>query len=427
MKIFLSVLLTALTFQNAWSATTALSPNDVSILMPLPLTPQQAESHLYMGKLLDLWPKEHNRTVIKKLFSTPPGSADGLMAAMLVTAFRFDPCFPKLNFDNPASCQAQIRLSAQYFYPADSGVLSEASRDEVSMHAFYNLSAQEAKEVVEALRKLKSESPVPTEGKPLFIHPALQQGGMGSVWGQKLKTMILKYAVKRNLVRVTGTGFVFDSWPFFAYQFQNGDLVAEDLQHLSAEDTVQSWTVMVEEPKLGMLTPQSNIEPGPLFFASAPALNQPGIQDQIDSLARVENPASHTPHSVDCVSCHISHMTKSAAIQKGLVWNSPFSYQAPLGANTTNLTDTRIQAASGNVVQFGYFLRNSNNGGLPGHDPLPSISDRVINESIEVARFLNRPEQTVSPVVLPPVAPLPELPQIIPILMQAPASQTPVF
>ena len=79
---------------------------------------------------------------------------------------------------------------------------------------------------------------------------------MESDWGKELKAMILKYARLDNLTRVTGTGFIFDTWPFFSYKISNGKIDSkEDLKHLSMTSDNQAWNIFASP--LGGVYPSS--------------------------------------------------------------------------------------------------------------------------------------------------------------------------
>lgn len=381
-----------------------LSANDVSVLMPLPASQEARAHHIYLlpaaGETPTVFP-EGLESELPSLFSTSPGPESALYRSMLVTAFRFDPCFPAIDDEDPESCQAQVRLGAQLVEVSPQGTLTF---DEVALHLFYDLTPVEASQLATELFVLKQSSPVVTTGKPLFVHPALEgPEGMGSAWGQELKTTVLKYARPERLNRVTGIGFVFDSWPFFAVKVAGGRVVErETLLHLDttdAEPITQSWDIFGDDVLLGNISPSSNVEQGPPFLLDRANYVQPdgtvqegpALRAAVDSVERILNPKRHTPQSVDCVSCHVARIARADGASLGVSFASDDSYVAPDGANVDERTDSRVAGAGGNIVQFGYFLRSSANHGLPPPgDPLPSVGPRVIYESIEAARFTSQ-------------------------------------
>jgi hypothetical protein len=385
-----------------WASEPKLEPNDVSILMPLPKSSSELKYHLHLltgeSKGSEKIFPAGMENQVKDLFSTAPGTPSDLYKKMLVTAFRYDPCFPTLKLPVSA-CKGQVRLTAQFY--GFNG--STAVFDEVALHLFYQLTPKENVELAHELARLKKLSPVSTSGRPLFIHPALEAQGMQGAWGVELKKVITKYARINNLFRVTGMAFVFDSWPFFAQKVTQQGRVMEDepLKHLKKTNLgnlIQSWDIFGKLPgDLGNLTPESKVETGTQFFSvlanyisdSKPIQNEK-IQKAIDSVERLQNPKIHHADSVDCVSCHVAGFAKFNAITQGVKWTSAASYSSPAGINVQNKTHRQLRSSPANLIQFGYFLRNFANHGLPNGQPLPSVSDRVIFESIEVADFTSK-------------------------------------
>lgn len=368
----------------------ALEPNDVSILFSLPHEPAEMASYLYLLPSQTIFPAGLEDE-LPSLFSTAPGTPSDLYQMMQVTAFRFVPCAPA-----DTTCRPQVRLAAQFVAPLAGG--AGYAMDEVALHLFYDLDAGEPELLARELRDLKAASPVPTTGQPLFVHPALAAGGMTGPWGASLRALVERFARKEKLVRVTSMGFVFDSWPFRDTKVENGHVVEQTpLRHLAEPGTVQSWDIFGDGDRSGNLSPVSTVETGPAFLAvrsnyldgNTPK-DTPEVRAAIDSLERTLHPTRHNPESVDCGSCHIARFTKQRALDAGLTFTSDDSYQPPSWANITRAQDPRIEGAAANIVQFGYFLRQSQNEGLPEGTPLPSVSERVIHDSIEAAKLASQ-------------------------------------
>jgi hypothetical protein len=90
-----------------------------------------------------------------------------------------------------------------------------------------------------------------------------------------------------------------------------------------------------------------------------------------------ENPKTHNPGTIDCVSCHIAQATH-LWVEKNFktdLWSQelkPHQYQSSL-----NLKNNSINPSHTNRVRsFGYF------------EDEPIFSQRVINESAEVIKLL---------------------------------------
>lgn len=367
--------------------TPALEPNDVSILFTLPASPSEVPSYLYLLPDNSIFPAGLEDE-LPSLFSTAPGTPSQLYQAMQVTALRFVPCPPA----GAMACKPQVRLAAQLVSPTEGGGYAG---DEVALHLFYDLDAGEPEALAAELLALKQASPVSTTNKPLFVHPALVAEGMTGAWGEKLRTLIRTYARKEKLVRVTSMGFIFDAWPFRDTKIENGHVVENTvLSHMETPDVSQSWDIFGDDENLGNLSSPSTVETGPAFFASRAnfldanrqPLDNAAVRDAIVSVERTLNPRVHTGDSVDCASCHITRFTKARAIADGVTFTASTSYPVPSWANVTRLQDPAIETSTANIVQFGYFLRQSPNQGLPDpSQPLPSVGERVIHESIEAA------------------------------------------
>lgn len=189
-------------------------------------------------------------------------------------------------------------------------------------------------------------------------------------------------------------GFVFDTWPFRASKIESGHVVEElPLKHLAEATTVQSWDLFDDGDRYGNIDPASDKESGPNYLAQRShltdadgnALDTPEVAAAVDSIERILNPRTHSPESVDCVSCHAARFVKARAIESGRSFTSTESYEAPEWANTTRAQDPHIEAKTANLIQFGYFVRLGSEGVPNGGGPLPSVSERVIHESIEAA------------------------------------------
>lgn len=395
--IFLNLLSNSALTLRAQEPTT-LDVNDVSILLPLPKTVAEKKNHIYLlsnDPMNQVFPKGLEEKV-PGLFSTPPGDPSSIYSSMLVTAMRYDPCFPALDSQN---CQPQLRLTAQFY---DINSIGDPVYDEVALHLFYPLSSEESKGLLKDLISLKKSSPVLTKGKELYVHPALENSTMASPWAKELKKIIFKYANSGKLKRITGMGFVFDTWPFFAVKVvNNGATVENEILKHTVENGLerQQWDIFaVNKYDLGNLSPVSSVEAGPSFFSlgsnymqgNTPLTTQK-VQLSIDSIERTLNPKVHNAETVDCASCHISRFVKNNAIKNGVAWKSEMSYQPSPQFNIKNRTAETLKLSAANIVQFGHFLRSpGTNQGLPLNSlPLPSVSDRVIYESIEVVKYLN--------------------------------------
>ena len=124
----------------------------------------------------------------------------------------------------------------------------------------------------------------------------------------------------------------------------------------------------------------SSIVRGPLIKE----FDREDLKKSLVTINRIENPRIHSPSTIDCVHCHI---TESTRIWAGKVASSMVKeYETTEGLyvkgtlsknqNLTNITRSNVHNKS--VRAFGYF------------QTLPSINQRTINESSQVAEDMNK-------------------------------------
>ena len=102
------------------------------------------------------------------------------------------------------------------------------------------------------------------------------------------------------------------------------------------------------------------------------------------TINRIENPRIHSPSTLDCVHCHITESTRIWAnkVAKSMVKESETTeglYVKSAISKKHNLTNvTRSTEHNKSIRAFGYFQN------------LPSINQRTINESSQVAEDMNK-------------------------------------
>lgn len=357
--------------------------NDVSYLMPLPTS-------IYSDHMLHLESTGARGVLLpaKFLSSIPPltviNTQDETAKALRVIAVRIDPCFP---LPTPQSCQRQIRLIWQ---PLEVGPRNRVQVTDASLHSFYLLNETDFKNLMNDLSAWKSKFKIQTQGLPLQIHPAWSRDGDNSVALAEFNGIVLKYAGLQNLMRVTamvlrGTG---DMWAFQGFTVNQGKL---ELMRIPRIDRFAQ--VFVNQAMPSDHFENGQINPAP---AGDDTLNNvitdsgkfnSGFEDllrkELRAMYRIEDPKSFNPENTDCVSCHVSQparqwiMANRTDLGIDNIWLN-FSYKNArynLSNQSANLGNTQI------IRAFGYF--NSD----------VAISQRVINESAEVADSLNLMQQ----------------------------------
>lgn len=370
-----------LTVMLSFQALAAWDLNDVTYLMPLPARVEdnsllELETPSKGGPLLPPYWVEKIPVLSLKM------DAKTTQNALRVMAVRIDPCFP---LPTPQSCQKQIRLVWQ---PIEKNLRQQVQTIDAALHSFYVLSDLEFASLLKDLAAWKTKHSVTTHYLPLQVHPAWALEGDQSPALAEFQTLITKYAGAANLTRITamilrGNG---DMWAFAGFEFQQGLFKMFPVPRLEGR-TSQSFVnlaVPADHFTGGGMSPRPqgddtlNAITDESQFLGA-GLNETVLQE-VRSAYRIENPLLYNPENTDCVSCH----TARPAIQWALIhrhqlnvdriWDSEIYKNAKY--NLHNLTPEIWNTQ--NIRGLGYFRNNI------------SISQRVINESAEVADYINK-------------------------------------
>jgi hypothetical protein len=346
--------------------TTKVGLNDVSILVPLSANATLADA-TSAGRGGDLLSAE----LFAKLPAIPtaPTRAD-----YSVIGIRIDPCFAALT-DQGDSCENQIRLILQPHAKAPQGPA------DAPLHLFYSLTRAELKAFVnEYLALVDAAGGYSSDG--LVVHPILAKEALNGAFTTGLRSLVLKYAGKANLAKVT---FIFVTPPGadrrLVWTF-GGFVVASD-----------GSTTAVKIATLGDAEKQTITQAGPpttfaMTFDPAPtgdatilplldtstALTSPEatIRAAYDTATAFANPTMNTPNTVDCASCHALHARRLVEQTFGLSPDTSVNAYAPAkGVRGATVRD------AGSIRAFGY------------QGAQVAVSARVVNESVAVADYIN--------------------------------------
>lgn len=376
--LFLAALF-SVPLQAAWGM------NDATIVYPLPrsagemdqlLAPQDAGRG---GALLPL-----------KYWQQIPSINQGEQSSrtyrnLRLVAVRIDPCF-KFRGD----CLPQIRFVWQ---PIDNAAYGSTSphgleAKDAAVHTFYTLQAEEFGRFVADYQQLRSSMPKVGVDAPLQVHPLMQKQGLEGAFSRGFRRLLLKYCGEQNLWRVTSMSTLVggDKWEFRGFNVVNGTPV-EIVIPRTGNARAQSFFVSLasdREYRNGRISPaplgEDNLN---LILRDSRKITASGadtLKDLGASVARIENPAIHSPDTMDCVSCH-STQVAGALLFANVPWLSrdpqitrhAFRSSSPLlqsVATTRNIP--RVFRA------LGYFERT------------PVLSRRVINETALVVSQLNQ-------------------------------------
>ncbi|KHD89064.1 MAG: hypothetical protein OM95_05755 [Bdellovibrio sp. ArHS] len=367
----------------AWTfqAQAAWDLNDVSYLMPLP-------RDISSRGLLSLQDQGKGGALLTTaiLERLPPlaFSVNREQAAevLRVVSVRIDPCFP---LPTPQACQKQIRLVWQPLEEDPQGVLKTV---DAAIHTFYVLSDAEFADLLVDLQAWKKKFSVNTQYQPLQVHPAWSSQGEQSVALADFKNIIKKYAGLANLTRATVMVLrgADDMWAFAGFSYVNGQMDMLPVPRLSGRLSQAFVNVAIPFDHFA----GGGISPAPKgsdtfnnIVAESSRLEsgtEDMIREEIRSAFRIENPKNFNPENMDCVSCHVAQpaiswvLSNRSELKVDQLWSSEIYKNAKYNLKnlTPDLWNTRM------IRGFGYF------------DTHIAISQRVINESAEVADMLNQ-------------------------------------
>jgi hypothetical protein len=360
-------------------------PDDLSVLYPL-ATSQAAFDRGYLtpaspglgGPLLpaDVYEQAFGPPGMLQLGGTPAAPA---LAGLRMVAFRLDPCFARTEAIPDAACESQLRVVFQTL--RFDGTQAIAADDAV--HAFYRLRRDQLAAAVHtsiALRR-KHAGDQRSLG-PLAPHPILVEQGLDGELAAELDQLVLHLAGAQNLTRITqvtasGLG---TAWNFSGVDVANGAASRMKIPTVPAGTTTVAFFAGFSS---GQLTGQPAFTPATEAAAiddlqllgdvhRAARASAADRQRAYDASLRIEDPALHSPNTIDCASCHLAQAVRV------MVGEAAFH----LTASTPELraAAARLPAPEDrdvNVHMFGYKGTRA------------SIHPRTINETAAVTAYVN--------------------------------------
>jgi hypothetical protein len=367
----------------------SLQLNDVSLLFPLPAS----EDEIASGLLSASAQGERGQLLSESLYDAVGPIAGSRGNDMLgsqpvapyenlrIVALRLDPCFASLEPPmDGGGCQNQLRLIAQEVDPngaQDSG-----------LHLFYAVSRQELLDVLREIAQLREQyAPGKRLGK-LAPHPVMLEQGLAGGMAEGVRRLVLAYAGLENLTRITRMSAIGGPfWDFSGFDVKDGAAVP------FAIPTLDGGIVQTFERNFGdveSVEPRATPSSGSpddfirlMTVTTAKGLSEAERTSSLTSLLRVENPAHHSPDTVDCVTCHVATPTLKLVVEPILKVELPnvaerFEPDGELlSANELEPTFENEQTFT-NVHAFSYL----------GHNV--GINQRTVNESAAVVSYLSR-------------------------------------
>ncbi|MBC7465088.1 MAG: hypothetical protein H7256_03780 [Bdellovibrio sp.] len=357
--------------------------NDVSYLLPLPekIGPDQLLKITSAGNGGEILP-------FKYFQGLPQLTGDldkaGIRENLRAIAVRIDPCFPA---DPPLICKKQIRLVWQILIPELHGATEAV---DAAIHAFYTLTDSDFLSLILDLQDWKSRF-APSVGRmPLQVHPAWKDQLDKSPSLLAFQKIITKYAGAKTISRVTVMTVrnLGQTWGFVGADIVDDKLKVMTIPRINSRAQIFINQANPADTFLGQITPS----PGANTAEIADTINhiitdshtlqkdhEQMIRDELKSIYRIENPKVFNPTTMDCVSCHAAAPAKEWVAKKrgDIVTTDLFSENAYQNFRY-DLTNTSADITNTQIIRaFGYFRSG------------PAISQRIINESAEVADSLN--------------------------------------
>ncbi|MCK6552731.1 hypothetical protein L6R52_43310 [Myxococcota bacterium] len=341
MRSRLFPLLLAATVTACGAEAVDLRTDDVAFLVPL----EHARSFVTAPTVLPraLFDRLHPLTVVDE--------PDVLFANLATIAVRLDACFQEGAPVGP--CRPQVRLVLQPVMDGDEGL---TTRD-AAVHAFYTATEAEIVALAKVLRDARSTrglaAPAMTGGE--------HAGFADAAWRAEVSAALAPILVPERVVRTTAMSVHASNQ---AWIFAGLDLVGSTFEEISiptleagthehhvtstGEKTALEVTVDPASPVEGTVT--EIIKPGALAVATADALTAAAA-----AVGRLEDPAAHNPGTVDCATCHVGALAKTALA-------------ARIAALGTDHPAPAVYSDTRNLRAYGYFFQD------------PAISPRVQRE-----------------------------------------------
>ena len=377
----------ALSLGSLSTAQASWSPNDLSILLPLPASAESEELlHAETEGALGVLIPEKPFLKIPRLAPVFRSNYEGYLSLRAVS-FRIDPCFPKVG----GGCRKQIRIVWQPLVVGLDKRSNEYVRTvDAAVHTFYDLSDNDFSLLLKEVGDLKINSNVVTDGLSLNVHPAALAQGLKGPFVKGLHRILLSHIGQKNLTRMTfmlvrGPSIL---WVFGGFDFANGNPSPMVIPRLeTGKDDKQQ--IFINSSATHDDFVQSDIRPAPdgpdtfnlLMGESArisPIEDRSEIKRGLVSILKIENPDFHSPNTMDCVSCHTAQATRTFALNRFYPAGLTTEMRAKQYRSKFNLANTSaVAGATNNLHSFGYF------------EGEPSISQRTINEAAAVADSLN--------------------------------------
>lgn len=281
----------------------------------------------------------------------------------------------------------ELRLIKLVFQPLTNKIFpweaKEVTTEDMAVHVFYELSSSEFKNFIDQYRVLKNQYNVRATLSALSVHPILKNEKMQGPYSKALSQLILKYTGQTKITQITTMQLlsVGGIWNFTGVTVKDGKFKAIVIPRI--EKTEQEFTNVGRGDFIA-----AEMRPKPLgkdtfnnimMADISPVRDMVILREEVAAAFRIENPKVHNTESMDCVSCHTAQPVKVWAnkyFPQEMATQSFDSYKSTF--NLKNISPVKNNLS--NIRAFGYLNAEV------------AINQRVINESAEVASYLNSKE-----------------------------------
>lgn len=314
----------------------ALSPNDITILLPKPATQKELDQFLKADSALKnqeiLVPYEYFN--LSKQFEAEFENPESYKNTRVI-ALRFDPCF--IEGFGPQSCRKQLRLIWQMInFRSNNTIRYQDS----GMHTFFEFNDEEWTALVRDWMPLAKGDFF----EPPQVNPVINKQRFEGEYWQKLKSLVLKNCKNSNLVRITFKDGSFDirntfSWSFNGFDIsKDGKITPIEIPTLNTNQisfrtrasnaipvldrVVELDLYLLNAPSEAMRAQrQKDYENlvsvyGPEYLAfmrtesprAADYLSEKQITNFIQLNSDMQNPKLHNTGTLDCLRCHTTQL-----------------------------------------------------------------------------------------------------------------------
>ncbi len=345
--------------------TRLLGLNDVTFLFPL----ESLDAGTAWPPAVELIPF----STFDRLTSASPRVQTDLWR-LRVLAARFDLCDRRTPGPCEADADGVFRLVLQPVLGAPPRV------EDVTFHAFFSVPRADVPQVVDELRELAELQDVP-RGSALKVNTA------DATHRQRLAQLVTRYAKSARMHRLTLFGQESDRaaliWIFRGEERAPNTLGPIEIPGIATT----SQEVLLFGGDSYVVTPVEDFPAGfsrsvmESTFRNAAAAQQ---LESVRALLAIDNPSLHTANTVQCASCHlVTTLLRPRAADAGIDVTTQPEY---FGSTTFDLTALGAQSARFRTLRaLGYF------------NDTPLISQRVINETVDVLEELEQKYPVASP------------------------------